>query len=146
MSMNEIFRMVIELVAVTLLSSGILVFWLKRRIISSEENKAILIDKQRIALSQLLELLSERIARKQFDNEDWVELFAKASKEVLLWCPDNVLYHYAMYIQEFKPDGSEEQEVHFAKAILEFRKAIGYRNWFGRITTEHIAKIFRAGN
>lgn len=128
------------------LSYAIFKFWMKKKIIQSIASETQLIEKQRTAFSHLLDLWSERVIGEAIKSDDWIERFAKASKDVLLWCPDDVLYYYALYIQEFKPNGSSEQEKHFAKAILGFRKALGYKNRGGNITPEHIVKIFSAGN
>ena len=78
----------------------ILKFWLEKRIIHSFESKVQLIERQRAAFSQLLDLHSEKVVG-QHHTEDWLLRYAKASKEILLWCPDDILQQYALYAQIF---------------------------------------------
>jgi len=121
-------------------------FWAKKRIIKSIANEIQIIDKQRNTFSKFLDLWSERVTGDAFKSKDWIKRFAEASKDVLLWCPDSVLEQIALFVETFLSGKTKESEIHFAKAILAFRKTIGYKNSDGNITAEQIVKIFNAGN
>jgi predicted MPP superfamily phosphohydrolase len=125
----------------------ILKFWLEKKIIHSFESKVQLIERQRAAFSQLLDLHSEKVVG-QHHTEDWLLRYAKASKEILLWCPDDILHQYALYAQIFIATEREPEkyEIHFAESILRFRKHIGYNNRGNKINSKQIALIFSIGS
>ena len=57
----------------------------------------------------------------------------EASKEFLLWCPHETVYHLGLYAESINK--KKEDTNHLANAILSFRKTIGLknRNWiFGK--------------
>jgi len=120
-------------------------FYFEKKIINSIASKIQLIEKQRETFSKFLDLWSERITGEFHYSEDWSKRFAIASKDILLWCPDEILHPIALYIQKLKQEGNEEEQIHFAEAILNFRKVIGYKNSGGKITQDQIIKIFGAG-
>jgi len=138
-----VFSTIISTVLVLL---GIFQFWWKKKIIHSTADKIQIINKQRDVFSKFLDLWSERVIGKAHKpNSDWLERFARASKEVVLWCPDSVLEQIALFVETFDPHKPKESEIHFAKAILSFRKTLGYKNWRKKITPEQIIKIFDTG-
>ena len=133
-------------VPIILITWGIIEFWFKKKIVQKIIIENELIVKQRGTFSKFLDLLSQRITGDAMSNEKWIGDFANVSKEALLWCPDSVLLYIGLYMYHFKPSGGETQDINFAKAILQFRKTIGYKNRLRRIKPEHIIAIFKAGN
>ena len=134
----------------TTLSAGIVVygiirFYFEKRIIITLTDKQTIVDKQRNAFDEYLNLLSIRIAGKCFEHPNWELEFAKASKEVLMWCNNDVVKALSLYTESIYSD--DEKESLLADAILRFRKSIGYKNWFwNRINSKNIVTIYRAGN
>lgn len=121
-------------------------FWARKRIIKSIADEIEIINRQRDTFSKFLDCWSERVTGDAIKSEDWIQRFASASKNVLLWCPDPALEQIALFVETFNPDKPKDSETHLAKAILAFRKTIGYKNEGGKITPEQIVKIYKAGN
>ena len=124
---------------------GLLIYVIRNWFINKTKDKIEKSQNKRESLQKLLEMHSEIIQDKQFD-ENWMERFFDMSKNILLWSSDNILAEYALYFQTKFPDFKiDEYEIHFAKAILAFRKEIGYKNKQDKITPEQIVLIFRSG-
>jgi len=103
------------------------------------------IDKQRIAFDKYIDLLAIRVAGEAINHEGWKLKFAIASKEVLMWCQNDVVKSLALYAESVNV--GNENEILLADAILKFRKSIGYKNWWWKkISTTNIISIYRAGN
>jgi hypothetical protein len=147
--MNEEFLEKIIILLIDGLFLGVITFWLRKRITVSIENKFGIVQKEREVFSRLLDLHSELLVDESFDP--WLKRFYPTIKEALLWCPDNVVREYTLYARELLGgrfnNGKEvsTHHLHFAKAILAFRKRLGYKNWFHRIKAEDIAITFSFG-
>jgi hypothetical protein len=67
-------------------------------------------------------------------------------QKLMIWSNDEVLSKYALYISEINQSpirDLKDKEVQFGKAVLEFRKQLGYKN--KGISPDKIALIFKAG-
>ena len=65
-------------------------------------------------------------------------------KDLVVWAPDDVLAEYAMYFNKRAPESKlKDFEIHFGKAILAYRRELGFKN--KKITPEQITVIFKAG-
>lgn len=127
---------------------GFFFYYLRTRMKEKSQSKAELEVKKREAFKKLLDEHSE-IFFDLFDKkplEEWIKDFSEMNKNILLWGSDEVIYEYAQYIeQRHKQDDIKGHELHFAKAILAFRKEIGYKNKGNKIIPEQIVYIFRSG-
>jgi len=124
--------------------------WSKVQLSLSTQNKIDLETKKREAFKNLLVLHSDLILGKQFGNDipiKWLEKFSDMTINILLWGSDKVIFEYGEYaMMKYKPTvKTEEREIHFANAVLAFRKEIGYKNRFKRVTPEHIIRLFKIG-
>jgi hypothetical protein len=123
------------------LVGGFLVWWAKRLITRLDEKKSAVIEKQRTTVIEFFALWQRR--RSDYSDE-WQKSFNNAANQMILWCPDDVLYHFAMYL---KPTGEKTTEAtnHFGCSVLSFRKTLGYKNRGNKITPEHITRIYSVG-
>ena len=144
--MFDVGDVVLAVVISTLSLSGIFKFWFEKRIIQRIADDIEITKRKRNAFDKLLGLWSERITGKAMSEKNWIDDFALASKDLLLWCDDSVLYNMGEYFISFDPNGTNTNDIAFAKAILDFRESIGHKNVYGRIRPEHIVAIFKAGN
>jgi hypothetical protein len=123
---------------------SVFVFWLKKKITISIENKVGIVQKDREVYSRLLELHSELVGRDL--QTDWYKRYFPTLKDTLLWCSDDVVREYTRYAKGLLGEKKiEGHHLHFAKAILAFRNGLGHKNWFGRIKPEDIAITFFFG-
>jgi len=102
---------------------------------------------KRKAFEKLLELHSKRVQGKQYEK-DWLEEFANMCNLIIVWSSDSVLLEYALFIQNLIPEQQrkiENYELYLGKAVLAFRKELGYENKDDKITPEQIVLIFKAG-
>ncbi|MCH8032550.1 MAG: hypothetical protein IH950_02175 [Bacteroidetes bacterium] len=141
--MEEFIKPIIYAIFSGLSLGGVIVFWLRKHIDFgfSEKNKRI--EAERKAMDNFLQRWYER--RSDYSKE-WLSAFTKSVMAIMLWCPNNVLYHIGMYMSLF---GKPESEIHFGKAILCYRRTLGYKNrWWNRrkVTPEQIILIYCAGN
>jgi len=122
---------------------GIIVFLLRKHITFSFDEKNRRIQAERETMDKFLQKWYER--RTDYSKE-WHSSFTKSVRDMILWCPNNVLYHIGMYLTLF---GKPEAEIHFGKAIICYRKTLGYKNrWWNRrkVIPEHIISIYCAGD
>ena len=76
-------------------------------------------------------------------NENQLE----ASRQVILWGSDEVVYHFANYFATLSPETFEApkpHEIHFGNAVLAFRRN-ELRKKNKRLTPKHIIILFKAG-
>jgi len=118
---------------------GIIVLYFRKRIdvYFSERNNRI--QTEREAMLKFLEIWYYR--RSNY-TKDGITEFTKSLREVMLWCPNNVLYHLGMYLSLY---GKPEAEKHFGKAVICYRRTLGYKNrWWKKVTPDHIFSIWLA--
>ncbi|HCY76505.1 MAG TPA: hypothetical protein DHV28_11340 [Ignavibacteriales bacterium] len=110
------------------------------------QSKAELEQNKRASLKRMLDSHSEILFNKHH-YENWHYNFSEMSRNILLWGSDEILEEYGKYVMGRHPDYEKikEHELHFAKAILAFRKEIGYKNKKDKVTPEQIVIIFRSG-
>lgn len=126
---------------------GWISIWVKNRLSRAKKRETELDQKKREVFQNMIDLHSEKIFG-EYHNTDWLERFAIMRKEIVVWASDEVLLEYALFHQKLFTESLknlEEYEIHFAKAILEFRKQIGYKNKNSKIKAEQITAIFKAG-
>jgi len=116
---------------------GVVIFWMKKRINLSIDERINRIQNQREAFSQLLELWQER---RTNNSDSWEKSFSKAAKNMMLWCPDDVLYHFSLYLQSRKD--TDKAEYHFGNAVLCFRKVLGYKNKKEILTPKLVTEVY----
>lgn len=143
---------VIETFLISLLTTslGFLFYILRLKFKEKSEAKAELELKKRKAFKKLLNEHSDLVFGT-FQNkttQEWLNKFSEMSRDILTWAPDAVLSEYGKYAQEYSGKGEDiiERELHFANAILAFRKSLGYKNKGKLITPEQIIYIFRCGH
>lgn len=144
MFVEEVLKYIATPILTGLSLGSVLVFWLKKRITISIENKVGIVQKDREVFSRLLDLHSELVGRDL--QTDWYKRFFPTLKDALLWCSDDVVRQYTLYAKGLIGQKKlEKHHLHFAKSILAFRKGLGNRNWFARIKPEDIAITFFFG-
>lgn len=125
-----------------------LLVWFKLRLFVRAQDKITIEKNKRDAFKLLLDRHSDLFLGKPQNRpvSDWLSNFSEMSKDILLWGSDTVLANYGNYalLRANNPKISQ-REVYFAKAIMAFRKGIGYKNWFWRVKPKHIIVIFRVG-
>ena len=142
--MPEIITIVVSWILSTISVGGIFYFYFRKRIdfSFSERNKRI--QAERETMSNFLERWYYR--RSHNTKEDSVE-FTKSVREIMLWCPNNVLYHLGMYLSLY---GQPEAEEHFGEAVICYRRTLGYKNrwwrFWRKVTPKHIVLFYEAGN
>ncbi|GEM_PF-1607773 len=132
---------------------ALLYLWSRIQLKLSAQNKIDLEIKKRESFKDLLNQHSNLILGKhnKMPLEEWKNNFAEMSRNILLWGSDKVIVEYGEYVtarfKNFKEKeiNITEREIHFAKAVLAFRKGIGYKNRFKKVKPEHIIYIFRIG-
>jgi hypothetical protein len=123
---------------------GIFYFYFRKRIEFSfiERDKRIQYERE-----TMLKFLEIWYNRRSNVSKDSLTEFTKSLREIMLWCPNNVLYHLGMYLSMY---GKPEAEEHFGKAVLCYRRTLGYKNrwwrWWQKVTPEHIVLFYEAGN
>lgn len=142
---------VIETVLISSLTTslGFLFYILRLKIKEKSESKAELELNKRKAFKKLLDEHSD-IVLGSFHNkpiDEWSKEFSEMSKGILTWASDEVLSEYGKYAENYygSEDDIIERELHFANAILAFRKSLGYKNKRNLITPKQIVYIFRCG-
>jgi len=143
--------MSIETLLASLAGSIITIFiysilhYLKKIIDRREEDKITIKENKRTSYKNLL----DKHIRILIGTEpsDWTKEFSKVSIDILLWASDGVLREYGKYIESREKSKIEiqEHEIYFAKAILAYRKELGFKNRRGKITPKQIVLIFRLG-
>ena len=121
--------------------------YLKNLLDTRSQSKAELELKKRESFKKLLdehsELFLDFIHKKS--DEEWTKSFSEMRKNILLWGSDEVLFEYAQFVKkQYRHNDVKDYELHFAKAIIAFRKELGYKNKKDKITTEQIVYIFRS--
>jgi hypothetical protein len=138
-TLNEIIRLLVTIIT----SSGIVTVYFKRRINVAIDERIHRTNNQRESFSKFLDIW---YSRRDDHSDDWSNNLGKASKEMMLWCPNEVIYHVGKYVEFF---GKPEAEYHFGKAVLCFRKTLGYKNrWWqlNKITAKQIVDIYCVGD
>lgn len=122
--------------------------YLKNLLDKKSLSKSELEQNKRESFKKLLDEHSE-IFLGLFHNkplDEWIKDYSEMRKNILLWGSDEVIYEYAQFIKKgFPQDDMKEHEMHFAKAIIAFRKEIGYKNKRNKVTPEQIVFIYRSG-
>jgi len=129
-------------------SIGFFFYYLRVRMKEKSQSKVELELKKREAFKKLLdehsEIFLDFFHKKELD--EWLKDYSEMRKNILLWGSDEVIYEYAQFVEKrHKQDEIKEHELHFAKAILAFRREIGYKNKRSKITPEQIVHIYRSG-
>ncbi|OGU63351.1 MAG: hypothetical protein A2279_05545 [Stygiobacter sp. RIFOXYA12_FULL_38_9] len=143
---------VLETILISSLTSAFaLVYYAFRQLLKEKsKTKAELEQNKRDAFKKMLDEHSELVMNIFHDKplKDWQKDFSEMSKSILSWGSDDVLSEYGKYAELYYTDGApiKERELHFASAILAFRKELGYKNKKGIITPEQIIYIFRCGH
>ncbi|HPG41430.1 MAG TPA: hypothetical protein PLP19_19245 [bacterium] len=143
--MNNIIIPIITAILTVIL--GWITIFIKDRILQKTKNESKKIKMQREAFEKLLDLHSERIQGKHLKDE-WIDEFAKMSHLIIVWGSDKVLYEYIKFRQNQFSDKEniiKDYELYFGKAVLEFRKELGYKNKKNYLQPEHIVLIFKSG-
>jgi hypothetical protein len=145
--MNFLESLVLNIVIVLLAS---FIIWFRLKLYLSSSGKLELENKKREAFKNLLVLHSDLILGKHIDSKvmiPWLEKFSEMTINILLWGSDKVIGEYGKYVKlrSVHETKISDREVHFANAVLAFRKEIGYKNRNNKITPEHIILIFRIG-
>lgn len=142
---------VLETFLISTLTTTVAFFFyiLRLRVKEQSQTKAELELNKRKAFKKLLDEHSD-IVSGAFHNkplEEWTKNFADMSKDILTWGSDDVLSEYGKYAEKYYAEESDiiERELHFANAILAFRKELGYKNKKKIITPKQIVYIFRCG-
>lgn len=142
--MDEFIKPIIYSILSGLSLSGVLIFWLRKRIDFSFNEKNKRIQAERDAMDNFLQSWYER--RSDYSKESQ-NAFTIAVRSIMLWCPNNVLYHIGMYLSLF---GKPESEEHFGKAVICYRRTLGYKNrwwrWWKKVTPKHIILLYCAGD
>lgn len=111
-------------------------------------NRKVVEDSQRAAFSAMLNVAARRQAGEHTQEgkiNQWHKDLAVANSDILFWCPDDVLVEYIKYSEHYRGKSEfQEHEKHFAKAVLAFRKKLGYSN--DTITEEQIVWVMKSGN
>ena len=129
----------LEIILINLVFTVIafLFIWSKVQLKLSTQNKVDREIKKRESFKDLLNHHSDLILGKHMTMplKEWMGNFADMSKNILLWGSDKVILEYGEYVMLRHKERREilEREIHFAKAILAFRKEIGYKNRFNKI-------------
>ena len=122
---------------------GVIVFWLRKQINLSFGKK---VERSQNEIDKMNKFLEVWFTRRLDYSEEWHKAFAQATKDMVLWCPDSVLYHLGEYLRLF---GKKEGEAHFGEAVLSFRKTLGYKNRSWRrkkLSADHIVLMYSASN
>jgi hypothetical protein len=138
-TLNELLRIFLTII----ISSGIITIYFKRRINLAIDERIQRTQNQREAFSKFLDIW---YSRRDEHSDDWSKKLGTASKEMILWCPNEVIYHVGKYVELF---GKSEAEYHFGSAVLCFRKTLGYKNrWWQlkKVTAKNIVDIYSVGD
>lgn len=141
---------VIEIIIISSLTTATGFFfkdYLHNLLKEKSQSKSELEQNKRESLKKLLDLHAELLIHK-FENPNWLDSFSEMSRNIILWGSDNIISEYGEYVKKHSSKEFKEileQEIHFAKAILAFRKELGYKNKKNKVTPEHIILIFRSG-
>ncbi|MBU1422033.1 MAG: hypothetical protein KKG06_02415 [Bacteroidetes bacterium] len=136
-----------SLTTIFVMALGLLVWWVKKQWQTKHEAKTEIRSKEKEVFTRMLENHSRQFAKinvhslTKHNFEDNLAI----TRELLVWSADGVLAEYALYMQSLSPEAIsklEKREIHFGKAILAFRKQLGYRN--KRVTPEQAAIVFKA--
>lgn len=128
---------------------GAVIWWFKKHWESKQEEKREIVSKEKEAFSKMLEHHSNMFA--SFNSNSGLNVNVKLEdtfpvvRELLVWSSDDVLREYSLYLRTvFKDENNKlsDREMHFGKAILAFRKQLGYKN--KDITPEYVAIVFKA--
>ena len=144
--MIELFKTPVVTAVITVFV-GWITIWIKNRLSRAEKKVTELNQKKREVFQQMIDLHSEKMFGENI-NSNWLEKFAAMRREIVVWASDEVLLEYALFHQKLFPKSLEnvqEYEIHFGKAIIEFRKQLGYKNKKLKIKPEQIIAIFKAG-
>lgn len=143
---------VLETFLISTLTTTVAFFFyiLRLRVKEQSQTKAELELNKRQAFQKLLNEHSDLVL-DIFDDKpikDFQKGFSEMSKSILSWGSDEVLSEYGKYAELYysKDSKIEERELHFAKAILAFRKELGYKNEKSVITPEQVVYIFKCGH
>lgn len=129
---------------------GFMFYLLRLKYKEHTESKAALELNKRQAFRKMLDEHSDIVSGAYHDKpfDEWSKDFGNMSKDILTWASDEVLSQYGKYAEKYYSSSSEniiERELHFANAILAFRKELGYKNKKKVITPQQIVYIFRCG-
>jgi hypothetical protein len=149
--MSQILPNLTSLITILLIAIiPVVVLWFKIKVYFSSDKKKVF-EKEKKEIFKIL--LDEHFklligANLKMDDTEWHKNFSEVSKGIILWGSNNMINHYGNYCERYLDDVKcktecSDREVHFAKAVLAFRKSIGKRNWFYRIKPKHIIYIFR---
>jgi hypothetical protein len=125
---------------------GLLVWWSKSVVEQKRQHNQELRGKHRESFDKLLDAHIQLFRNLHSRNQETDTMLA--SKEILLWASDDVVYHYGLYHQSLgHPDKAVPTipaEIHFGNSVLAFSRAhLKFKN--ERLTPELIVLIFRAG-
>ena len=126
---------------VYLVAGGFIGWWLKHAVTLRSERRAFVRDRQREAVSRFLELWQQRRSDGAAERP---ELLGAALNDLVLWCPDDALFHLGEYLGAF---GTEAGREHFGLAVLSARRGLGLRPrwWRGeRATAAHVVALYAA--
>lgn len=136
--------LVTALITVTL---GWLSIWVRTKLKRAESKALERDENKRQSLDKMLRFNSEFLSDEKSMTESIADL-EEMCRPLVAWAPDEVLYEYANFLEGKLPgiiNSITEYEVHFGKAILAFRKEIGFKDRRSKIDPRHLAAIFKAG-
>jgi len=143
---------VLETFLISTLTTTVAFFFyiLRLRVKEQSQTKAELELNKRQAFKKMLDEHSDIVSGAFHDKplDEWSKDFGNMSKDILTWASYEVLSEYGKYAEKYYSVGSGniiERELHFANAILAFRKELGYKNKKEKITPQQIVYIFRCG-
>lgn len=124
-------------------------WWLKKQWQVKHDARIETQSKEKAIFALMLETHSRQFAHIYVNQERTSHNFEDnlaATRELLVWSADAVLSEYARYMRELSPEPFAElveRERHFGRAILAFRKQLGYDN--KGVSADDAAVIFKAG-
>ena len=147
---NIISQIIISAATIVLLGAvGFIGWWLRARWEKTQAEKAAIKERSIFSFEKLLEFHSQLFIDLTLGGWGKVSVFQDQphlARQLCLWGSDAVVKEYGEYIIKLSKSNSEieEHEVHFANAILAFRKdELKKKNH--DLTPKHIIFIFRAG-
>lgn len=140
-----VFTVIVAFLTSVISVSGIFHFYVRKRINFSFDERSTRLKTER----EKMEIFLTKWAERRTDYSDvWMAAFSKSMRDIVLWCPNDVLYHIGMYLTLLGK--SDEAQKHFGEAIICYRRTLGYKNrWWDDakdVTPDHILKVYCAGN
>lgn len=158
MSYEELFRTIVINGATGIVSglfsgaliSSALYFWFRRRIDFSYSEKTARLETERDRMEKFLEAWYNRYELRGTPDGGLATL-TQAMRGIAIRCPDTTVHYLSKYLEAFiaKKDNAD---IYFGKALLSYRKTLGYKNrWWRRlrgkrVSPQDVARIYEGGN